>query len=123
MAQKSLFGRFMGLFHHQQKRGGSTASASEAIDMQNWYISHYCSVDTPIAPPYPEIIKQLYLPQTEIVSAALYYLRQIAANESALTDGIIEDLQNILAAKNKISADHKNLIRQTLQQIRLKNVA
>lgn len=121
MAQKSLFGRFMGLFNNQQaKRGGSTLSASEAIDMQNTYISHYCSFDAPISPPYPEIIKQLSLPQTEVVEAALYYLLKIAANESDLTDGIVADMQNLLVAKNKISAEHKAMIQQTIQNIQSK---
>ncbi|MBR6356479.1 MAG: hypothetical protein IKR92_06470 [Alphaproteobacteria bacterium] len=121
MAQKSLFGKFIGLFHQQKKRGGSTLSASEAINMQNSYIRSYATTDSPITPPYPEIIKQLGSPKTEIVQAALYYLRKIADNESAMTDGIITDMQKFLDAKNKVSAEHKALIRQTLQTIRQKH--
>lgn len=123
MAQKSLFGKFTGLFHHQKKRGGSTLSASEAINMQNSYIRSHCPTDSPITPPYPEIIKQLSSPKKEIVEAALYYLRQIADNEAAMTDGIINDMQKFLDARNKVSTENKALIRQTLQAIRQKHPA
>ena len=122
MAQKSLFDKFMGVFFYQKsKHGGSTLSASEAIDMQNTYIRNCCSVDSPMSPPYPEIIAQLCSPKKEIVEAALYYLGKIADNEPALTADIINDLQKFADAKNKVSAEHKTLIRQALQVIRQKH--
>ena len=123
MAQKSLFGKFVGLFQHQKsKRGGSTLTASEAIDMQNTYIRGYCNVDSPMSPPYPEIIRQLYFPQTKIVEAALYYLRKIADNEADAAEGIMDDMQKLLNSRNKISAEHKEMIRQTLHIIRQKHL-
>lgn len=118
MSQKSLFAKFTSLFHKTKaKYGGSTLSANEAISVQNTYIHTYCDLEAPLLPPYYEIIKQLYSPQTEIFNAALFYLQKIAANEKLEAEGIIGKLQNILTEKNKISAEHKNQIGQALQKI------
>ena len=118
MAQKSLFGKFMNLFSKPSKKnGGSTLSASQAINMQNAYIAATCPTDTQPLPPYPEIVKQLYSPKAEVFSAALYYLHKIADNEPTQTQGIIEELNKCLSAKNKIPPQHKEQIAQTVAEI------
>lgn len=118
MAQKSLFGKFMNLFSKPSKKsGGSTLSASQAIHMQNAYIEASCSIDMQPLPPYPEIVKQLYSPKEEVFSAALYYLHKIANNEPTQTQGITEELNKCLSAKNKIPPQHKEQIAQILADI------
>lgn len=118
MVQKSLFAKFKGLFLKQKgNRNGSTLSASQAINVQNNYIQGYCDVASTLLPPYSEIVKQLYSPQPEIFSAALYYLQKIAANEPGEKDGIISSMQNILTEKNKVSPEHKNKIKRAILAI------
>ncbi|MBQ9271024.1 MAG: hypothetical protein IJ218_02000 [Alphaproteobacteria bacterium] len=119
MAQKSLFKKFMGLFWKQtSKPNGNNLSAREAINLQNAYIASGCIADTPITPPYSEILRQLESPAPEIYSAAIYYLQKIALNEPQQRNNILQGLNNYLAKKNKISPQNKELLLQAIAEIR-----
>ncbi len=118
MAQKSLFDTFTGLINYKNKKnGGSTLSANQALNAQRNYISADNDIDLSQLPPYQEIVKQLYSPKTEILVAALYYLRKIAVNEPDEAAGILTELNNCLNAKNKIIVAHKELIKQTIKTL------
>jgi hypothetical protein len=118
MAQKSFFDTFTGVFSKKSpKSGGSTLSANQALNAQRNYISADNDIDLSQLPPYLEIVKQLYSPKTEILVAALYYLRKIAANEPNEAAGILAALNNCLNEKNKIIVAHKELIKQAIKKL------
>lgn len=118
MTQKSLFGKFIGLFLKPNKKsGGSTLSASQALNLQNAYISDKHLPDTHELPSYAKIVKQLYSLKPEIFNAALYYLQKIALNEPEETEDILSALKLCLSPKSKISAQNKNQIEQTIKNI------
>ena len=113
MATQSLFKKFMHLFVASK---GNDISKSEAINLQQKYIADSCSRSISSYPPYLEIVKQLDSPKLQIFNAALYYLEQIAGNESDYSAEIV-NLLTIKSKLKKMSPDRKSLILQTIGKI------
>ena len=113
MANQSLFKKFMHLFVASK---GNDISKSEAITLQQKYIADSCSRNISAYPPYLEIVKQLDSPKLQIFNAALYYLEQIANNESDYSAEIV-NLLTIKSKLKKMTPERKGLIAQTLDKI------
>ena len=113
MPTQSLFKKFMHLFVASK---GGDISKSEAITLQQKYIADSCSRNINSYPPYLEIIKQLDSPKREVFNAALYYLEQIANNESDYSAEIV-NLLTIKSKLKKMTPERKSLILQTIGKI------
>ncbi|MBR1841091.1 MAG: hypothetical protein IJ778_03070 [Alphaproteobacteria bacterium] len=113
MATQSLFKKFMHLFVDSK---GNDISKSEAINLQQKYIADSCSRSMSSYPPYLEIAKQLDSPKLQIFNAALYYLEQIANNESDYSAEIV-NLLTIKSKLKKMTPERRGLILQTLDKI------
>ncbi len=95
---------------------GKDISKTEAINLQQKYIADNCSRRMNSYPPYLEIAKQLDSPKLQIFNAALYYLEQIANNESDYSAEIV-NLLTIKSKLKKMTSERRGLILQTLEKI------
>ncbi|MBO6282064.1 MAG: hypothetical protein J6N49_06000 [Alphaproteobacteria bacterium] len=118
MSKKSLFKNFFSLFADKKSVVVSkNISKAEAINLQQEYIADSHAQNTDFLPPYLDILKQLDDPKPEIFTAALYYLGQIARNESHHRAGIIEKL-TAKSNDKKLSDEQKKQILQLLDTIK-----
>lgn len=117
MSQKSLFKKFFSLFANNKAVVTSkNISKAEAINLQQEYIADNHAQNTDFLPPYLDILKQLDAPKPEVFTAALYYLGQIANNESHHKANIIESL-TAKSKEKKLPEDRKQQILQMLETI------
>lgn len=117
MSHKSLFKKFFSLFANETSVVKSkNISEAQAINLQQEYIAESCAKNAAFLPPYLEILKQTDSPKDEVFIAALYYLEQIACNESRYKENITQYLEEKTKSR-KVAAERKNLILQALERI------
>lgn len=107
MAEKSLIKDFLNfLFNGNKPSESKDISANDAIILQKKYIENFDKLkDSSCTPPYFEIAKQLNSDKSEIFRAAVYYLVEIAENESSYKAAITSILQECKKAKKCAAED------------------
>lgn len=118
MSHRSLFKKFFNLFTKNTSVVNSkNISETEAINLQHEYMAGNCNADNHVLPPYIDILKQLDAPKYEVFSAALYYLEQIAQNESRYKADILRDLV-AYSQKKKADKERKDAVLRIYERIK-----
>ena len=118
MAEQSVIKEFFNfLFNGSKNTENKDISAQDALLLQKEYIENLGKDKSfECTPPYFEIAKQLNSNKSEIFRAAVYYLVEIAENESSYKSSITDILQQC-KKKKKCSAEDLDYLEFNLNKL------
>ena len=114
MSAKSFFSKIFGMKSNKNKL--KDISAQKALLLQKDYIDNLSRKKSDLfTPPFMEIAKQLSSEKQEIFRAAVFYLVNIAKNETQYTADILQILNAEL--KKKHSSDDANFLQAQINKL------
>ena len=120
MAEKSFFKNILNVIVAASgKKSVKNLSAQQAISLQKNYIESLKTKKNDLCtPPYIEIAKQLTSDKSEVFRAAVWYLNEIANNESRYKVPIVSILRNYSekSKRSKEDLDYLNSFLYLLEQ-------